>query len=228
MKTFRIAHLYYDLLNMYGENGNIRALVKRLEEQKIKVTVDFLSLDNEINFNDYDLFYFGSGTKENINLAIKHLSKYKEDLVKAIGDNKYFIITGTGLEVIAGLNILDFKMKDIDFQIIGEQVYTTNLIKEKIIGFQNRNTVISECNETPLFNVVTGTGYEPKNYLEGIKKNNFYGTYLLGPLLIRNPYLLQYLVKDILGKDYKVLKEDISFKAYHEFIKNFVDEKEKV
>ena len=55
------------------------------------------------------------------------------------------------------------------------------------------------------------------------KKNNFYGTYLLGPLLIRNPYFLEYLVKDILKDKYKKSKEDISFKAYHEFIKNFVN-----
>ena len=76
MKTFKIAHLYYDLLNMYGENGNIMALVKKLEEQNVKVSVDFLSLDNDIDFNNYDLFYFGSGTKENISLASKHLEKY--------------------------------------------------------------------------------------------------------------------------------------------------------
>ena len=225
MKTFKIAHLYYDLLNMYGENGNIKALVKRLEEQKVKVIVDFLSLDNDINFQDYDLFYFGSGTDDNIKLASKHLSKYKDDLQKAIKDNKYFIVTGTGLNVIANLNILDFKVTHVDFQIIGEQVYTTDLIKEKIIGFQNRNTVITDCKETPLFKVLTGTGYKPKEYIEGIKQNNFYGTYLLGPLLIRNPYFLQYLIKDILKDKYKVSKKDISYKAYDEFIKNFVEEK---
>ncbi len=225
MKTFKIAHLYYDLLNMYGENGNVKALVKKLEEQKVKVTVDFLSLDNSINFDNYDLFYFGSGTKENLNLATKHLMPYKKDILKAIANHKYFIITGTGLEVIANLNILNFQLQETDFQIIGEQVYTTNLIKEKIIGFQNRNTVITNCQETPLFKVITGTGYTPKEKLEGIKRNNFYATYLLGPLFIRNPYLLQYLIKHILGKDYKKTKKDISFKAYQEFLKNFVEEK---
>ena len=225
MKTFKIAHLYYDLLNMYGENGNIRALVKRLEEQKVKVTVDFLSLEDNIDFTKYDLFYFGSGTKDNLALASNHLSKYTKELSKAIEDGKYFLVTGNGLEVIEKLHILDFKTEEIDFQIIGEQVYTCDLIKEKIIGFQNRNTVITECKETPLFKVLTGTGYKPKDYEEGIKKNNFYGTYLLGPLLIRNPYFLQYLVKDIVGKDYKAMKPDISFKAYEEYLNNFVIEK---
>ena len=38
MKTFKIAHLYYDLMNLYGENGNIRYLKNRLEEQDIFLT----------------------------------------------------------------------------------------------------------------------------------------------------------------------------------------------
>lgn len=223
MKTFKIAHLFYDLLNMYGENGNVRALVKKLEEQGIKVRVDFLSLEDDIKFNNYDLIYFGSGSDENLLLAANYLKKYKDKIIKAINDKKYFIVTGNGLEVIANLNVLDFKIKQIPFQIIGEQVYESKLIKHKIIGFQNRHSIIEECHEENLFSVISGTGWSIKGKYEGIKKNNFYGTYLLGPLLIRNPYFLEYLVKDILKDKYKKSKEDISFKAYHEFIKNFVN-----
>ena len=39
MKTFKIAHLYYDLMNLYGENGNIRYLKNRLEEKDIVVEI---------------------------------------------------------------------------------------------------------------------------------------------------------------------------------------------
>ena len=56
MKTFKIAHLYYDLMNLYGENGNIRYLKNRLEEQGIKVEVSFLSKDDKIDFNLTFLF----------------------------------------------------------------------------------------------------------------------------------------------------------------------------
>ena len=198
MKTFKIAHLFYDLLNLYGENGNIRALVKKLEEQKVKVRVDFLSIEDEIKFDNYDLFYFGSGTDENLILATNYLSKYKDDIIKAIDNDKYFIVTGNGLEVIAKLEILNFKIKEIPFQIIGEQVYETDLIKQKIIGFQNRHSVIQECKEEYLFRVIKGTGWDIKGKYEGIKKNNFYATYLLGPLLIRNPYFLNFLFQTFL------------------------------
>ena len=53
MKKFKIAHLYYDLMNLYGENGNIRYLVKCLEEQGIEVEVHFLSMEEKIDFKKY-------------------------------------------------------------------------------------------------------------------------------------------------------------------------------
>ena len=65
MKTFKIAHLYYDLMNLYGENGNIRYFSKKLEEQGIKTEVYFLSIDDDIDYNDYDFFYIGTGSENN-------------------------------------------------------------------------------------------------------------------------------------------------------------------
>ena len=53
-----ILHLYYDLLNLYGENGNIKALKKHLEEQNVKVNIEFLTLNDKIDFKRYDFVYF--------------------------------------------------------------------------------------------------------------------------------------------------------------------------
>ena len=59
MKKIKIAHLYYDLMNLYGENGNIRYLTNELEKQNIKTEIHFLSLEDNINFNDYEsMAYF--------------------------------------------------------------------------------------------------------------------------------------------------------------------------
>ena len=51
--TIRIAHLYYDIMNLYGEIGNIKVLRYHLEEQGIKVIIDNLSINDEI----YGLWY---------------------------------------------------------------------------------------------------------------------------------------------------------------------------
>lgn len=238
MKTFKIAHLYYDLMNLYGENGNTRVLCKRLEDQGLKVEVHFLSIDDKLDFSLYDFFYIGSGSEENEMLVLKHLEKYKEEIKNAIKQGKFFLVTGNAIELFGNkiilldgnevktLGIFDYDSKVTDFRIIGEQVYTCPLIKEKIIGFQNRNTVINDY-QNSLFNVISGTGYKPKVMQEGIKENHFYGTYLLGPLLVRNPYLLDEIVKEIVKShklSYKeIKKDDVSYKAYHEYIKNFVE-----
>lgn len=238
MKTIKIAHLYYDLMNLYGENGNTRVLCKKLEDQGLKVEVHFLSIDDKLDFSLYDIFYIGSGSEENTRLVLEHLKKYKDDLKSSIEQGKFFIVTGNAIELfgnkitllndkeIKTLGIFNYDSKVTDFRIIGEQVYTCPLIKEKIIGFQNRNTVINDY-QNSLFNVVTGTGYKPKVMQEGILEKHFYGTYLLGPLLVRNPYLLDEIIKEILkfhNLSYKESKkDDVSYKAYQEYIKNFVE-----
>lgn len=219
----KILHLYYDLLNLYGENANLRALTKELEKQRQKVKIDFVSIDGKANILDYDFIYFGSGSDDELKLAKKDIEKYKKDLIKYIDSNKFMLVTGNGLDLLT--EVLDYKTKNIDFRIVGEQVYTFNEFKELIIGFNNRDSVIYENNESPLFKVKTGTGNDINVLDEGIRKNNFYGTYLLGPILIRNPYFLKYLTTKLLESKrimYKKVKKDVSYTAYEEFLKNFV------
>jgi len=48
--TINILHLYYDLMNLYGESGNVKAVMKSLKNQKIKVVLDELSIKDDINF----------------------------------------------------------------------------------------------------------------------------------------------------------------------------------
>ena len=175
---------------------------------------------------DYDFIYIGTGLDESYPLVLEDLKRYKDDLSKYIDANKFILVTGNALDLFSDLKILKFKSVKEDFRIIGEQVYTTDLIKNYVIGFQNRDTVIKEYSETSLFKVTTGTGFAPNNKNEGIRKNNFYGTYLLGPLLIRNPYLLEYFTKNLLKSKnikYKAMSHDTAYQAYDTYLKNFVN-----
>ena len=222
----KILHLYYDLLNLYGENANSKCLVNRLEKQGLKVKVDFKSVGDDIKINDYDFIYVGSGSLESMELAKKDFKRLVKDIKKYIKDNKVLLATGNSLELFEG--ILNYKTKAIDFRIVGDQVFECDLINKLVIGFQNRTSVIYESNEESLFSVKTGCGYDPNNNKEGIKHNNFFGTYLLGPLLIRNPYLLEYIVKIILDNKkiaYKKVTLDTAYKAYEEYLEHFVYEK---
>ena len=246
MMKIRIAHLYYDLMNLYGENANVRALKASFERQNVEVEIHFLTIGDTIDFNDYDIFYMGSGTEEYQLLVLEDLKKYKLDIKKAIDNNKYFFMTGNSLELfgsyivdfnkkkINALNIFDYYTKVIDienytkeikFRITGEVLLKSNLIGELIIGFQNRCGTIYNV-KSPLFSIVKGCGNFPNDINEGFTHKNFYATYTIGPLFMRNPYLTEYFVKKILierDAPYSIFDTTSEIDAYNEYLNNFVD-----
>lgn len=216
-----IAHLYYDLLNLYGENGNIKALKKQLENQGVSVTVLSLSIEDELHFDDYDMVYIGAGTEDNQKLVLKHLFKYRDEIEKHIKEKQLFLVTGNAIELfgryiyttdkkkIKALNIFPYFAKQEKFRITDEALFQCDFVKEPVLGFQNQNSIMRE-NKDPLFHVIHGTGSYPTSKKEGIHEYEFYGTYLIGPLLVRNPELLKYFVKKL------ILTKDPNFK-----LKNF-------
>lgn len=241
MKTIKIAHLYYDLMNLYGENGNIRYLKKKLEDQDLDVKVYFLTVDDEIDFSKYDIYYIGTGSENNQKIVLNDLNRYKDNINEAINNGKYFLTTGNALELfgkeiwneetrISCLDIFPYVANDDGVRIVGEQLYSSDLIDERIVGFQNRNCTLNNVSNT-IFNVINGTGYNINTKSEGFRYNNFIGTYLLGPILVRNPYLTDYLIKDIFSKldiDYKKPNyNDTDYKAYNEYMKNFYEDEKK-
>lgn len=212
----KIAYLYYDFLNLYGESGNIKIIENTLKYNKIKHQILYLSLNDELNFSDYDLVYIASGTEDNQKIALKHLLKYKNDIKKYIEDGKYFLVTGNSVDLfgkkiddIKALEIFDYEVKQLNRKM--EEVYiNSHFTKNKIIGFINNNSYISEV-KNPLFDQ------------EGIKYKNFYATYILGPILARNPEFFKYFLNNLTNQKLKYdLKLEI--KAYNEFVKNFKEE----
>ena len=217
-----IAHLYYDLCNLYGENGNVKALKYALESQGIDVTIQFLTINDTLHFDDYDLVYIGMGTEENRKLVLNHLKTYQKEIKKKIEENKFFLITGNAIELFGAsieeengkkikcLNIFPFHAKEESFRMADEALLKCDFLNNYVLGFQNQGSVIKD-NQTPMFEVLKGIGSYPKSKGEGIHYKNFYGTYVIGPLLVRNPEFLQYLVKQIIQSK----KEDYKFKKFH-------------
>lgn len=237
MQKIKIAHLYYDLLNLYGENGNIRALKKFIEMQDVKCEIHFLSIGDTINFNDYDMFYMGMGTENSLLLVLKDIQKYKEDIKDAIDNGKFFLVTGNSIELFGEylidlnnkkydcLNTFGYHTEWKDFRIVGSVTASSKLFKNYIIGFQNRCGQIYDIDK-PLLKIKDGTGMNLKNNFEGIQYKNFYGTYLLGPLLIRNPYLTNHIIKNLIHAKNKKYKFKIynripEIKAYNTYLENF-------
>lgn len=214
--TIRVAHLYYDLMNLYGEIGNLKVIEYQLKKQKINVIIDKLSLNDKIEFEKYDLIYMGSGTKKSTLLVLEDLKKYKQQVKEYIENNKFMLVTGNSINVFSkkigdteALNIFDFNISYSNARLVGD------VILDNIIGFQNRDTLI-ENNNNPIFN----------NSEIGIHYKNFYGTYIIGPLLIKNPNFSQKFIKSLIiskKNDFKFRKFDfeIDKKASKSYVETY-------
>ena len=235
-----VLHLYYDLLNLYGENANTRCIKRALELNKIKENVDLKSIGDKIDFKKYDLIFIGSGSEEDLLLALEDIKTRKEELKKYIEDDKYLILTGNAMDLFGeyietdkktdALGIFKYQTKFINEsifenastdRIVGEIKAKTKLIKQEIIGFQNRCDLNLNI-KTPLFKIDKKFSNDLENENEGFTYKNVYATHIIGPLLIRNPYLTDYILSN-LCKDKKLkyeVSDQLSIDAYNKYINN--------
>lgn len=200
-----IAYLYGDLLNLYGNDGNIKILTQKLAEAGVEAEVRYISAGDKLDFSEYDMVYMGSGTEENQKIAINALKPYKEEIKAAIKSGKMFLITGNSLDIfgqkldganvvedVEGLGIFDYYSEYVP-RI--KKMYRNNdtFLDKPVLGFLNHNYE-TRNNDAPLFGG------------DDVRIGNFFGTYLEGPVLIRNPHFLKYVLtlltddKDAVGK----------------------------
>lgn len=223
--TIKLLHLYYDIMNLYGEYGNITILEKHIRDQGYEVLVERKTIGDSIDLKEYDFIYIGAGTERNEDAVLDDMMKYKDELKDIIENEKIVLSTGNSVELFGksidgkeALNIFDFDVIRTKERITSDIIYSSKLLKNKVVGFVNKAGVIKH-NLNPLFEVEFGVGENEKKDNEGIKYKNFYGTYVIGPLLIRNPEVLEMFVKKICEqKDsefkYKEVKYENEQRAY--------------
>ena len=207
----KILHLYHDLMNLYGEYANISALSKILNENGVSHIVEKKSLEDDFKANDYDFIFIGAGTEENQKIALANLIDKKEEIAQFIENGKIFLATGNAFEMFGskietpqglfeGLGIFDFKtVQQNKERLTADAVFRFGEGME-LVGFINKSGYTSGI-ETPLFKVLMGLGNEEKSKVEGVRKNNFFGTQLTGPVLVKNPHFLKYIAEILAGKE---------------------------
>ena len=181
---------------------------------------DRLSINDNIDFNILDMIYIGSGSEEKTILALNHLMQYSKQIKDAFDSGKFFLITGNAIEMFGKyiIDLSDIKTKALGIldyyavhgkRTVGDVCLKTEFSDEKIIGFVNHQ----------------GALYinEEKIDRHFIYENNFLATYVLGPLLARNPHLTKKIIKRLLlykDSEYSIKPFDIDIeeKAYVEFI----------
>ena len=208
----KILHLYHDIMNLYGDWGNVAAMKRMLEKSGEEVTVDKLSLSDKAVLSDYDFIYIGSGTEKNQRVVLADFKKYKEELKACIDSGKVILLTGNSFEMLGktitdcmdkkyeGLGLFDFTVTEQNKnRRTADQIAACDFLTRPIVGFVNKCSEINGI-ENPLFTVTMGLGNADGDKNEGVYKNNLYGTHITGPVLIKNPHFLTRLAEKILGR----------------------------
>lgn len=210
-----ICHLYPDLLNVYGDVGNILILKHRAEARGIKVNIINVSLNDEFDYENIDFLFFGGGQDYEQSIVSDDLKTNKKDsLSKYIEDNKVTLAICGGYQLlgkyyrapngekIEGLGILDIYTEGGDTRFIGDTAIYNEDFNETYVGFENHSGRTYINNLKPLGKCQHGYGNNGEDGNEGCIYKNTFCTYFHGSLLAKNPELADRFIKLSLAHKY--------------------------
>ncbi len=216
---FNIAFMYYDLLELYGDRGNITVLESILKFNSVDYKVEYITINQKVDISNYDLVFLGGGTDQNQLLVEEDLKKRKNQMIKVM-ENKGFILTVCGgyqmfgkyyLDAhnnkIEGLGIFDYYTEASPKRCVGNVKIKSNIKFDnqelEVLGFENHSGITKGIDSKQCFgNVVIGNGNEYKSKYEGYMDDFFIGTYIHGPILPKNPYIAKYIIEKVLKEKY--------------------------
>lgn len=211
-----VAHLYGDLLNTYGDNGNLLALKYYAKLMDTDLDIQIVSLDEKFDPNAWDIVFFGGGQDYEQTIVSKDIQGKKDDLTDYIEDGgpmlaicggyqllgHYYV--GADGEKIKGIGALDhYTLSQDDNRFIGDIVIKNKETGEVYHGFENHNgkTYLGK-GERPLGEVESGHGNNGEDNSEGVVYKNVYGSYFHGPILTRNGELAKKILLTALKRKY--------------------------
>ena len=225
MKEIKILHLFPTLLSLYGEYGNVAVLRRTLENMGNTVTVDTYE-NGELVLNEYDFIYVGSGTEDNLMEAIRRLMPHQEAIAESINRGDLWLATGNAMTLFGAsvtrnetttesLGCFDFTTQIDDRTRYLGDVLTEEAFGCSFVGFVN-NSCVFEGVSTPLLALQLGKhlSNDDNSFTEGIHEKNFYGTQLIGPVLVKNPHFLEMICQAITGEEVVISAESNAKKAY--------------
>lgn len=221
MKTIKILHLFPKLLSLYGEYGNMAVLQRTLETAGYQVTLDHYE-NGDLCLDDYDLVYVGAGTEDNLLEAIARLLPHKEAICGCVESGKLWLATGNAMTLFGQSVTRD----NATSEALGCFSYTTAiydnqrylgdvLTQEGYVGFINSSSIYSGI-ENAMLQLQLGAklGNDKQSPADGIREKNFHGTQLTGPVLAKNPQLLEHFCKLLTGEEILLPEESNAKKAY--------------
>lgn len=204
----KIIHFYPDLMNLYGSYANLSVLQRYLELLGHSVRVETVVPGQEADLSNADFLFMGAGTERSQKAALDDFRRFAAP-VKALAESGTpMLFCGTAMELLGksitdeegtceGLGLAGFTSVQTARRQVIDVYGHTPLFPEAVIGFLNKSSVISGV-ETPLLSdCALGWGNEKDGKGEGVLIGNVMGSHLTGPLLVKNPRLLEHVARII-------------------------------
>lgn len=200
--SLNILHLYPDLLNLYGDKGNLASLTHRLTWRGMDASVTVCNQEDTPDFSDCDIVFLGGGADKEQESVCELLADKAEALKTYVENDGVMLATCGGFEMLGTLGVLDIQTETAEKRLISDVILQSDLIDTPICGFENHSGRINIGNYTPLGKVLFGNGNNGTDGTEGLVYRNLIATYLHGPLLPKNPQLCDWLLLRALKKKY--------------------------
>ena len=229
----KVEILFPEVGNLCGDLMNIRYLHQCCPELEVLET-DLKSRPAFLE-GGVDLVYMGSATEKGLELMVKALTPYREELAARVDGGQRMLVTGNALDALGeyvqsdqglrfdGLGLLP---THAEYQMMNRHnsfflgTYGTGM---EIVGFKSLfgHTYGADDPGTGLFKVVRGVGRRPGSLVEGFRRGGLMATYLTGPLLVLNPDFTRWLLDDLGAKDATLAFETEARQAYRARLEQF-------
>lgn len=236
-----IGWLYPDLMNVYGDRGNIITLGKRCKWRGIDVQVENITVGSQIDLNKFDILFFGGGQDREQVIVAHDLKKRMGKAIKEAVENgvvmlnicggyqllgKYYLSPDD--KRLPGIGVFDMETVGGERRMIGNIVIQGDILGgEKIVGFENHGgKTYLDKGVQPLGRVLSGYGNNGEDKTEGAVYKNTFGTYLHGPILPKNPHFVDFLIKKALERKYglvdlKPLNDKLEIQTHNLLVNKF-------
>lgn len=205
-RPLRIAHLFPELLNLYGDGGNVIVLQKRCAWRGIDAEVVPVRYGERPSFAGIDLVLLGGGSDREQKIVCDELQAVGDELRSYVADGGVLLAVCGGYQLLGhsyvmgdeevrGLSLVDLHTERGEPRLIGNVMIETRLTADPVVGYENHGgrTYLGAGVE-PLGRVLHGHGNNGADGREGCLWRNVVGTYIHGPLLPKNPGLADWLL----------------------------------
>jgi lipid II isoglutaminyl synthase (glutamine-hydrolysing) len=214
----RLLALYPEQMNIYADRGNIIFLRRRCEWRGIDCEHATAGPGEAFDPGSHDLVYLGGGQdRDQRAVAADMVESKREALASAAADGAVVLAVCGGYQLLGhsyqldeerlpGLGLVDLEtMRKPGPRLIGNVAIEVDLGAgpQIVAGFENHGgRTYLGGDERALGRVIEGHGNNGEDGLEGVHRDNLFGTYLHGPLLPKNAWLADHLIALALGRRY--------------------------